>query len=199
MKYLYFGAWDDFEITKIFPDIKEFVFVDTQPRNEFDDWSSIDDIRFERPYFLKQLELSSQKNNFKLVSRIELKKYSDREIRNPTLLTFKSKTQTINYYISTNFRRDNIKELNKEMQECSGLILSGYFPHKDVVNFLQNTTDLFCINGSCYLFNNDEDEGENVVNYLYENNFFRKIIAVFRNNKKIVECNSITKVCNLLN
>ena len=94
MKYLYFGAWDDFEITKLFPDIKEFVFVDTQPRNEFDDWSSIDDTRFERPYFLKQLELSSQKNNFKFVSRIELKKYSDREIRNPTLLTFKAKTQT---------------------------------------------------------------------------------------------------------
>ena len=35
-KILYIGPWDHFEVTRHFDKIAEFVFIDTQPRSEFD-------------------------------------------------------------------------------------------------------------------------------------------------------------------
>lgn len=195
MKYLYIGAWRDFAITELFPDIEEFVFVDTQPRNEHDDSCSIDDTSFERPNFMKQILTAATENNFKLISKEVLRKYSDREIRNPTLLTFKSDTQTINYYVSTNFRRDDIKELDQEIFKCSGLILSGYFPHKVLCSYLPPTTKLFCISGSVYSY---DDERENIVNYLYENNYFYEMYAVLQDKKEFIKCNNMIEISNII-
>ena len=137
---------------------------------------------------------AATKNNFKLISKEVLRKYSDREIRNPTLLIFKSETQTINYYVSTNFRRDDIKELNKEMQECSGLILSGYAPHMDIINFIHPAIKIFCISGTCYVY--DENEGDNLFNYLHKIPRF-KMCAVLKHTKKIIECECMNDISDI--
>jgi len=127
MKLLYIGSGYDFKITKLFPTISNFIFVDVQPRNQFDDICCPNETKFERNYFMNYVLEAALKNNFELISKCVLKTYSDREIRNPTLCIFTSQTQTINFYISSNFRRDNLEELNKEIQECNGIIIKGYF------------------------------------------------------------------------
>jgi len=194
MTYLYIGAWNDFPITGLFPEVKHFVFTDTQPRNEFDDYC--DNIGYERPNFIKQLLVAATECNFRLISKKVLKKCSDREIRNPTLYTFKSDAQTINYYVSTNFRTDDVKELNEEIYECSGLILSGYFPNQVILSYVSPSTKLFCISDSVYDYN---EYDEHVVKVLHEEHYFDEMYAVLKEKKEFIRCESMIEISEIVN
>ena len=56
---------------------------------------------------------------------------------NPHVFLFKNKYthQTLKYYVSTNFLYNMSPELRNDMCNADGLILSGYFPNKQLLQY----------------------------------------------------------------
>jgi len=153
-KILYIGPWFHIEPTihSEFKHIKEFIYVDTQPRGENESapyhknnyktefmeelmkkcytfgYELIDDSPVDTKYVYTLLKKKQQKT-WK----------TDCPHNNPHLFKFKNKytNQIIKYYISTNFRYNMNPELRDDMCSADGLIVSGYFPHKDLFQYFR--------------------------------------------------------------
>jgi hypothetical protein len=183
-KLLYIGAWDHIDPVFHFAKTKEFVFVDTQPRSEFDR-EKIFETCFYRKKFYKRIIDTYYKAGFRLFSTTILDKeyykklkvhteYGDNESIstykhiNPTLLHFVNPItdQTIKYYISTNIKYNMSNLLQDDIKQTDGLLLSGYFPNKILLDYLPETNKTFyCYNQTCY---DKEDNCETILQSLYE-------------------------------
>lgn len=149
---LYVGAGLHIDCVNHFPNTKEFVFVDTQPRSEFD--STTFHRTFYRNFFFEELIEEFNYNGFRLLDTREIETtYHTRLLTwtqrlyymcfvklphiNPTLLTLVNDLtgQTIRYYISTNIKYNFADELTKDIMDSDALIVSGYFPHKSLYRY----------------------------------------------------------------
>ena len=202
---VYIGAWSDFSVVRFFSTTKKFIFVDTQPRNEFDDDYSIKESLYERPYFLQQIFEAAEIEGFELISKKVLKVYSKNKLKNPTLYNFKSNNQEIDYYVSSNFKKDNLLELNKEINKCNGIIVSGYFPHSDLLKLMKTNINIYLMSGTYYSkinFNETGEDENNIINYLYDNeNSIKKydtykLFQVLKNNHKFIPLSKISDIKN---
>ena len=123
---LYIGAGTDILPVLLNPDIKNFIYIDSQPMSEFG-MLGFEDKTFYRKNFLENLSKIMRNNNFKS------KENSTNYLRYYNETT----NQTINYHINTPFPdklTDNIKDIIKT---CDILICNGYDPHKIVLDYIQ--------------------------------------------------------------
>jgi len=149
---LYVGAGNHIDCVNHFPNTKEFVFIDTQPRSEFD--STTFYRPFYRKFFFEELIEECNYHGFRLLDTREIDKtyhshlftwaqrlYYSVCMRlpyvNPTLLTLiNDRTgQTIRYYISTNIEYNLTEELTQDIMDSDALIVSGYVPHKSLYRY----------------------------------------------------------------
>lgn len=177
-KLLYFGPWDHIDPVIHFPLIKEFVFIDTQPRSEFDK-KNIFETCFYRDKFYNNLVMKCNTYGFVLNNTYVLDPYYYKKIGadlsydniNPTLLTFHNyKTnQTIKYYISTNILYNMCPMLENDILTSDGLILSGYHPHKILFSYISSKLKtIYCYTATCYDYN--DYYKDNIISGLYNNN-----------------------------
>ena len=174
-KLLYIGTWLHIQIVNDFPDINEFICVDTQPRGEWDDNT------YKPQYFCKnffhQLVIECEKNGFQLTDKRTLDfLFPEQELANPTRLTFRNEQRIIQYYISTNFLYNMNSNLEKDMKECDGLIVSGYFPNIKLLEYLKKPIDYYGYDETCYGVDDEEPKISDVL--LEENNYFRNYYVV---------------------
>jgi hypothetical protein len=214
-KLLYIGAWDHIDPVFHFSKTKEFVFIDTQPRSEFDN-PKLFETCFYRHNFYKRITDIWSLYGFTLLSTTILDKeyyknlklnteyddkYNDNTIYehiNPTLLHFVNPItdQTIKYYISTNIKYNMCKLLEDDIKETDGLILSGYFPNKIILDYLPETNKTFyCYSATCYSYDPD-DKYENIAKSLYENykSEIDFVIIDTDTGKKLHKCDTIKEV-----
>jgi len=151
-KILYIGPWFHIEPTlhANLKDVKEFIYVDIQPRCEnetspYDEtsyktnfieemtqkcyhfgYTLLDDYPMDDEYVYTLLKGEQQNNWESKFSHI-----------NPHVFIFKNKYthQILKYYISTNFLYNMTPELRNDMCYADGLILSGYFPNKQLLQY----------------------------------------------------------------
>ena len=152
-KALYLGPLYNIRPTKDFPNIKEFIYVDTHPRSEFDNNSFHQG--FYKTQFYDNLIHKCHCFGFVLVKTIELdpnyyKKIFSLKQRlyytfwdiipqyiGPTLLLFENKMtqQVLKYYISTNILYNMCPELKEDIEESDALIVSGYQPNIKLLDY----------------------------------------------------------------
>ena len=135
---------------------KKFIFIDTQPRSEFDSrryYSS-----YYNNNFLKKLIIKLKKLNFDKKEEII---FGNSEISlpyiNSTLLTFYNSRsdQVIDYYVSTNILYNMNLQLLEDIKSSHGLIVSSYYPHKDLLNYFDNRKKLYCYTSSIFNYKRD--------------------------------------------
>jgi hypothetical protein len=186
-KILYIGTWNHIECVNHFPNTKEFIFIDTQPRSEFDSLSFYQP--FYRKNFFQGLLTECRKKQFRLTNLIETDKTYYKKILsvsqlmdyklmdscpfiNPTLLSFANDIteQIIHYYISTNIEYNMTPRLLQDIQSADALIVSGYFPNKILLDYFDKDMPKKFIGYSqtCYKGTNDEypDEKNTIINVL---------------------------------
>jgi len=214
---LYTGAGLDVGVINIFPE-KDIVFVDAQPFSEYDMPYRVE---FYRSNFVNNLisaysaieyekigeKILTTEDDFKVVGEVseigdELKKKPD--YFEPTLFLFKhTKTgRESKYYVSSAFPTRMSNDLERDMRECNGLILSGFFPLVGIYTYLRKPFELICSDSSVYLMQNaDEldDEGENIVHTLISNDsFFKTVVSSVYcfscEDKMIVKCDNLSEV-----
>lgn len=179
-KILYIGSGLHLEPLVQFETINEFIFIDTQPRSEFD-----------KPnYFCKQFyrnrfyfELIKKMNlmNFNLKNTIELNSnycknfsYLKNEYPDicPKILIFVNNItgKKLKYYISTNILYNMCEELENDLKTANGLIISGHHPDKNILEYIKHPINLYCYDKTCYKLEEDEiDDKNNLIYWMFNN------------------------------
>lgn len=223
-KLLYIGSGLDIEPVVHFSKIKEFVFVDTLPRSEFDGHIYDGSLFFDGFYRHKFIDLlidDANKYGFVLVEKVPLgleyhTQILTREQKNiwggnfllnfpdinPCLLTFVNHktSQIIKYYISTNILVNMCEELKKDIIESTGIILSGYHPDKIILDYISSPIKLYCYSNTCYYLDDDEvNNFDNLIYWTFNNpdkvkTYFDKIFVCDRTDGYLFECNNMFQV-----
>jgi hypothetical protein len=214
---LYTGVWNHIQPVTHFPNTKEFIFIDTQPRSEFDREGLFRTCFYKGRFYKNILRVCSQygfqllsttviDKNYHKTLRVERDEYHPKRHRhiNPTLFYFVNPVtnQTIKYYISTNIRYNMCPMLKQDIGKTNGLILSGYFPHKSILDYIASTNNRFyCYHQTCYS-HDPEDNAENILDLLYKTNREIEYIVLDKTRGTVLhKCDSIKKVddfvCNL--
>jgi hypothetical protein len=212
-KILYIGARTHLKPT-LDINASEYIFIDTQPRSEFDEFGYWD-YRFYKKNFYSNLIESARKLNFYLQNTILLDsnysnfiKKSNEEYPhlNPTLLIFEHSNtgQILKYYISTNIQFNMCDRLYNDISTSTGLIISGHDPNNRLFNYIKYPINLFCYTGTCYTYENADENDKNNIIYWCSNNlsiiptYFNNIYIVHRKNGCVIKCNDFQHMINLI-
>ena len=158
-KILYIGSGLHLDPIQHFPHTHEFVFVDTQPRNDIDDIKTLYNYDMYNIKFMNKLNDAFVANGFECISNITLNSHYYRRIMkismalvytfsrnpryiNPTLLVYTNKktNQVVKYYISTNFRVNMCEQLHNDIITSDALIVNGFSPDMDLLNYFSNSS-----------------------------------------------------------
>jgi hypothetical protein len=145
-KVLYLGAWDHIELITYIPNCREFIFIDTQPRCEWDD-EGIYNEKFYKKEFIPNLKKKLNKYGFKLINIYSLNNQSienDLYI-NPHRFDFiNSQTKTLlKYYISTNILYNMCDMLKEDIYQADALYNAGHHPDKYLLELFNNKKKTF--------------------------------------------------------
>lgn len=220
-KPLYIGPWAHIEpaTNNSLSNVKEFIFVDTQPRSENDNnpfteasykHDFIDELlqKCESLGFILKKKTIIDKNYHKRIlpeneQKDCLSKYPD---INPCLYYFKHKytKQKLKYYVSTNVERNMHLELQNHMLESDALIVSGYFPDTNLFNYFPKSKMFIGYTDTVYPDGSYLDtyfvESDNIISYIvntdeeqekrYFNSYY--LCSIFTNH--ILKCDNIIQL-----
>jgi hypothetical protein len=204
-KALYIGANTHIEFTT-YLDCKEYIFIDTQPRSEFDTELFFNK-SFYRQQFIKKLFEKIQKYDFELINSIELDPTYYKKLLNGVKLPyinphlfifFNAKTNSIlKYYISTNILYNMNSRLKQDIYETDSLYVAGYYPHKCILQYLNPNKKIF-IKDNQTVYCEDEEEDDIISGFIKkEINFLDYFDKVYLVNRK--ENNELINIDNLYN
>lgn len=213
-KILYIGSGCDIQPVTHFLQTKDFVFIDSQPRNEFDSFYPKFQLDFYRSHFYSNLIKSCRKYGFILESTYDfdsnyhktimswkqkikhfLKKLPD--FINPTLLVFKNNitNQNINYYISTNIKFNMNHSLQLDIEDCDGIIISGYHPDIQLLQYIKHPISFLGYTRTSYILEkSDYDlDKQNIIYFLQTcpcntKYYFKDFFVVSKKSGTIFEC-----------
>jgi hypothetical protein len=222
-KMMYIGAGLHLEpLSNInFRNVKEFIFVDTLPRSQFDNFvhkNKFEEIYYGK-YFIDKLIENCEERNFELVVTEELDKNYFTKILSftqrikwlkrvkqtfpyicPTLIIFYNKIthQYLKYYVSTNILFNMNNYLKNDLKTSNGLIISGYHPDIKLLQYIKKPINLYCYSETAYNIPQDEiDNANNIVALLFQNeyvfnNYFNNIYVC--HDSKLISCTDLMEM-----
>jgi hypothetical protein len=215
-KILYIGANCHIEPVNHFKETKEFVFIDSQPRSEFDSFHpKFYKFCYRRQFYSNLIELCQQ-HGFILESTYELDGNYHKKIMslatyvkyfikgfpeyiNPTLLVFRNNAsqQVIHYYISTNIKFNMKPILQLDIESCDGIIVAGYHPDIELLEYIKQPISLFGYTGTSYIIEKPiyNIDTQNIIYFLQTGNrnikyYFNNFFAVVKETGIIYKCTS---------
>lgn len=189
-KAVYIGAGTDLIPVIIVDEIKEFIYIDSQPFSEYG--TLIYDIKKDLSYTVEKkdrIENSFSRNCFlsnlyKIMDQIQFKLIES----NDDFLLFKNNDRSIKYYYSCAFPEYINDNIIDDIKTCDTIIMAGHDPNKIIFNYLQNPINFIGDSHTSYCHYNKKDEQ-------YIDSSFEYII----NNPKIINKYYIMKEINEYN
>jgi len=192
-KILYVGAGLHISSVADFSYVKEFVFVDTQPRSEYDRTHFYPENY--RQNFVKLLMIECRKYGMQFVKKVRLdggyKKnvlsfsqkirylLSPPKFINPYVLWFYNEItgQTLKYYVSTNIEYNMCSELKRDIEDSKALIVSRYSPKTKLLDYFGNV--------KIFIGYSDSSMGLDLCDVLYDKNR-NHILYMMNTSKELV-------------
>jgi len=168
----YIGAGVDLIPVIIYQNIKEFIYIDSQPfsehgtasyneiTNEYISYNKKEDRHenaLSRPTFMSRLFMIMSQIHFKLIES------------NDNFWLFKNNDRTVKYYYSCSFPEYIDDNIINDIKKCNTIILCGYDPNKIVFDYLQKPTYLIGNNHTVYKQIEYEDNDVSLIKYLLDN------------------------------
>ena len=210
-KILYIGAGCHIEPVSHLTETKEFVFIDTQPRSEYETLDPSFDSQYYRYQFLINLEAECSNYGFELETSCEFdNNYFNQIISwkqyffycfhkippavNPILVIFTNKktNQLLKYYISTNIHFNMNISLKNDIETSDGFIISGYNPSMDILNYFKTPKAFFGYTGTVYDLT-DTNDNKSIIYFLTNficniPYFFTDFYAIEKGSGTIIKC-----------
>lgn len=170
-KLLYIGAGLDLVPVIYFEDIKEFIYIDSQPFSEFgtltyDEVTEISkDVGKEDRFVNGFSRLLFIDNLCKIMKQIHFNLQEETD----KYMLFQNSNQTVRYYYSCAFPEYIDDEIIDDIHDCDTIYMAGYSPHKDVFKYLSNP--IYFIGNQHTVYNDEEDDDwmNSSFNYIHDN------------------------------
>ena len=155
---LYVGAGIDTQPLLHFPLAQVFICIDSQPFSEYGRSSVFDDELY-RYDFIEKLIGAYAQIGFILSSR---KICNNNHNIKPELFVFWNKEthQSIKYYTSTDILYDLNPDLITDIQQTTALIVSRYFPHKVLLDYIQPPIDFYGYDNTVWDYITDDNSSD---------------------------------------
>ena len=141
--YLYVGAGIDTQPLLHFPLAQVFICIDSQPFSEYGR-GSVFDAELYRYDFIETLINAYAQIGFAISSRKIIDLGNNHNIQPELFIFWNNETkQHIKYYTSTDILYDLNPELIADIQQTTALIVSRYFPHKILLDYIQQPIDFY--------------------------------------------------------
>jgi len=141
--YLYIGAGIDTQPLLHFPFAQLFICIDSQPFSEYGR-GSVFDAELYRYDFIETLINAYAQIGYILSSREIYYKNNNHNIQPELFIFWNNETkQRIKYYTSTDILYDLNLELIEDIQQTTALIVSRYFPHKVLLDYINQPIDFY--------------------------------------------------------
>ena len=141
--YLYVGAGIDTQPLLHFPLAQVFICIDSQPFSEYGR-GQLFDTEMYRYDFIEKLIYAYAQIGFVLLSRKIYHKNTNHNIQPELFIFWNNETkQHIKYYTSTDIVYDLNPELIVDIQQTNALIVSRYFPHKVLLDYIQQPIEFY--------------------------------------------------------
>lgn len=183
-RLLYIGPWHHIELTSNYnlQHVKEFIYIDTQPRSEDDEPFKFDR-RFYRDNFMKNMRQKCKELNFTLIKMKTLDANYHEKLNlgifekifyktlypdiNPCLYVFKNNTTGVmlKYYISTNIKYNMTNELKNDITDSDALFVSGYYPDNEVLKYFNTPKSFIGATNTIYR-DDEEDSKDTIIEYM---------------------------------
>lgn len=162
MSAVYIGAGLDIIPIIVLTHIKKFIYIDSLPKSEYGTFC-FEDERFYNKKFIENLNKVMKNNNFDLLKQ------------NENYLEFyekDTKDRKVKYFINMPFPENLTDESIEEINNCDTLILSGYCPHKVLIELMPKLNNIIGNTHTVYIHDEYEDEdskNNSVFEYLKNN------------------------------
>ena len=159
-KAIYVGAGTDILPLLCYPDIKDWIYIDSQPNNEFGHEYVKE---FSRPYFINDVI-----NKFIM---FEFKIYNLDEINDLIEFINPKTNQRIKYYFNT-YLPDSIDKVKDAIQGWNIIIVAGHHPDSCVMDYKREDYPLTFIGFTGTVYSNEDyDNYNDIVNQIFNNKF----------------------------
>jgi hypothetical protein len=184
-KLVYFGAGIHLDIINDFESTKEFILVDSRPKNAH----GFDYYRRElyQKYFMNLLEKQIDLFGLTIKSKkILTNNFTEINVENleSTLIEISHNKlkKNLSYYISTSIPYDLYDNnlLQDAIRSCDGIIISGYYPDKRIIKYLKTPINIIGYSdtyfptqeeyiNSVYTNNDSEDLLDSIIAWIIKN------------------------------
>ena len=191
--YLYIGAGIDTQPLLHFPLAQVFICIDSQPFSEYGR-GSVFDAEMYRYDFIETLINVYAQIGFVLLSRKIYHKNNNHNIQPELFVFWNNETnQHIKYYTSTDILYDLNPELIVDIQQTTALIVSRYFPHKVLLDYIQQPIDFYGYDNTVWDYITSGSELSSTMkmfeNPHIANQYIRKWFLVYDESGEIIEQN----------
>ena len=161
MSLVYIGCGSDFELVTMLPDVKKFIYIDSQPRSEFG-WLEYGTKYFFRKNYFCEFRKGLPEGFFKInIDNSYPDIYHDC-LNNRTIfhyydLPFPWTGKIFQYHVS----KKDIDNLKFEILQATHLAICGHDPHAEILELLPKKFTLVTNNNTCYPKNEKEIEEGN--------------------------------------
>ena len=152
---VYIGGGTDCIPLLMLDSIREFIYVDCQPKTEYGT-NEFETGFFYREDFLPRLDTILQNFDYSPIKKED--NYLEYSNENG---------QTLRYYINTSFPEHLSDELREHMRSAENLMLAGFDPHKIVLELMPKLRNVYCGDQTVYV--SDEYDSD-----------YHKEVSVFR-------------------
>ena len=148
-KAIYVGAGSDILPLLCYPDVKEWIYIDSQPNNEFGPEYVKE---FSRPYFINDIINKFFMFEFEINKLVNKKDFIE-------FINFKT-NQIIKYYFNI-YLPDNIDKVKNVIQEWDTLIVAGHHPDSCIMDYKRRNYPSTFIGFTQTIYRNEDHDNQN--------------------------------------
>lgn len=198
-KILYLGAGLHLDPVMHFPNVKEFVFIDTLPRNEFDLPNKLHTNHY-KEQFITKLVTKFVDSSFTAVDvetlddtyantlmnckqKIYYKFHRLPEFILPTLITFvnHNTSQLVKYYVSTNILYNMTYILKQDINTSDAVIVKDYSPDMSLLSYFDKQKIFIGYNTGYYGIDiNKKSRDPNDIIYFLHHGYIGSVASYFK-------------------
>ena len=158
---VYIGAGLDILPIIVCSNIKQFIYIDSLPKSEYGTFWYNTEQGYDKQ-FLDRLMLIMSNNNFRCIKQSK------------TIYEFENGDRNLKYFINTAFPDHITGEIAEYIRSCNTLILSGFCPHKVILEYMPNLHTVIGNTHTVYIqsdadYEDDEQKSNSVFEYLIHN------------------------------
>lgn len=154
---VYIGAGQDTIPIKALKYIDKFIYIDALPYGSND--------RLETQW--KEQYIDEFSDEMKHDGFNSFKDESSRDKKQQKRIEYIKDTKSLIYYFNTAFSSSSqiSSKIQDELSQADTLIIAGFFPDKNIIDYMKKPIHVICFAGTIY--SNDEDD--TIISYLYDN------------------------------